>query len=519
MYKEINISLLPEQSLDDVYIKRAVAKKISVVQNDITLIRKIKRSIDARQRVVKINLRLAVWVNESPEVLTNCLKEYKDVKDARKIIIVGAGPAGLFAALKLIEKGLKPVIFERGKSVEDRKKDLKELYSTGKVNPNSNFGFGEGGAGTFSDGKLYTRSKKKGNIKEVLELLYNHGAQEDILWDSHPHIGTDILPKVIVNIRKTILSYGGDIHFNTKVVDYLLSSGVIKGVVLDSGEKIYSDSVILATGHSARDVYRKFNERGIILEAKNFAVGVRLEHPQHLIDCIQYHTKEGKGKYLPPAEYSFVGQFENRGVYSFCMCPGGVVVPASTDKYQQVVNGMSSSGRNTKWANSAMVVEVKQKDLNGVVEKDVLAGMYFQEYLEKLADERGRGNLYAPAQRMCDFVEGIKSTNLPVSSYKPGLTSSDMHNWLPKFIVSALQQAFRYFGSKAKGFLTNDALLIGLETRTSSPIRIPRDKESLQHIEVKGLYPCGEGSGYAGGIVSAAMDGINCANKIAFMLE
>lgn len=514
MYNEINISVLPLQAADDIYIKRVVAGKLDVRQDDISLIRKIKRSIDARQRTVKINLRLAVWINELPEETKGQSKDYKDVKDAKEVVIVGAGPAGLFAALRLIEKGLKPVIFERGKSVEDRKKDLKELYSTGKVNPDSNFGFGEGGAGTFSDGKLYTRSKKKGNIKEVLEIFHAHGAQEEILWDSHPHIGTDILPKVIVNIRKTILRYGGEVHFNTKVVDYIIDANYIKGVILDNGKEIFSDSVILATGHSARDVYKRLHDKGITLEAKDFAVGMRLEHPQHLIDCIQYHTKEGRGKYLPAAEYSFVGQFDNRGVYSFCMCPGGVVVPAATDKQQQVVNGMSSSGRNTKWANSAMVVEVKQGDLKEFLERGVLAGMYFQEYLEKLAYEKVGGGLYAPAQRMYDFVKGKKSNNLPVSSYKPGVISSEMHNWLPKFIVSAMQKAFLTFGKRAKGFLTNDALLIGVETRTSSPVRIPRDKELLQHIEVRGLYPCGEGAGYAGGIVSAAMDGIVCVDKI-----
>lgn len=514
MYKEINISLLPEKAADDIYVKRFVAGKLDVKENDISLIRKVKKSIDARQRKVKINLRLAVWINELPESNSGFQKDYRDVRNSKEVVIVGAGPAGLFAALRLIEKGIKPIIFERGKTVEERKKDLKELYVTGKVNPDSNFGFGEGGAGTFSDGKLYTRSKKKGNIKEVLEILHSHGAQENILWDSHPHIGTDILPKVIVNIRRTILEYGGEINFNTKVIDYIIENNKIKGVVLEGGVRKEADSVILATGHSARDVYKALYNKGIALEAKDFAVGMRLEHPQHLIDCIQYHSKEGRGKYLPAAEYSFVGQFNGRGVYSFCMCPGGVVVPAATDSGQQVVNGMSSSGRNTKWANSAMVVEIRQEDLNDYTEHGVLAGMYFQEDIEKIAFDRSGGKLYAPAQRMYDFVKGKESKSLPKTSYKPGIVSSDMHNWLPEFIVSSLQKAFLSFGKRARGFLTNEALLLGVETRTSSPLRIPRDKNLYQHIEIEGLYPCGEGAGYAGGIVSAAMDGIVCVDKM-----
>ncbi len=514
MYKEINISLFPSQAANNDSIKEYVAEKLGVSQGEINLIRKLKRSIDARQKDVKVNLKLAVWINEIPEIRNKNITDYKDVRKCSEVIIVGAGPAGLFAALRLISRGKKPVIFERGKSVEERKKDLKELYKTGNVNTNSNFGFGEGGAGTFSDGKLYTRSKKKGNIKEILEIFHEHGAQEEILWDSHPHIGTDILPRVIINIRNTILKYGGEVNFNSRIIDFIIDKNKIKGVVVEGGRQVKADSVILATGHSARDVYKKLNEKGVSLERKDFAVGVRLEHPQYLIDCIQYHNNNGRGKYLPAAEYSFVGQFDGRGVYSFCMCPGGVVVPAATDSEQQVVNGMSSSGRNTQWANSAMVTEVKQEDLVNYSKYGVLAGMYFQEKLEKLAWEKGGGKLYAPVQCMYDFVNNKKSKILPVTSYKPGITSSDMHNWLPDFIVSGLQKAFMCFGKRAKGFLTNEALLLGVETRTSSPVKIPRNKITFQHVEIEGLYPCGEGAGYAGGIVSAAMDGVACVDKM-----
>lgn len=518
MYKDINIALQPKEAINDNDILSFVSSFLKIDKDRIKLIRKIKRSIDARRKNVKVNLRLGVWIDELPVQEEFSLSNYKDVSDKSSVIIVGAGPAGLFAALELIEEGIKPVIVERGKSVEDRKVDLKELYRTGVVDSESNFSFGEGGAGTFSDGKLFTRSKKRGNNEKILKILYFHGAQEDILWDGHPHIGTDVLARVIINIRKTILKYGGEIHFNTKVSDFIISENQIKGVVC--GDKKYlSNKVILATGHSARDMYSLLNDKKVELEAKDFAVGVRLEHPQDLIDCIQYHSENGRGQYLPAAEYSFVGQYNDRGVYSFCMCPGGIVVPAATDLNQQVVNGMSSSGRNTQWANSAMVVQVKQADLKGFSEYGVLAGMFFQEKMERDAYECGGGLLKAPAQRMLDFVKGKVSRDMPSSSYKMGLTSCEMSKCLPSFVSASLRKAFDGFGKKAKGFLTNEAIMIGVETRTSSPLRIPRNKETCEHVKIKGLYPCGEGAGYAGGIVSAAMDGCMCVAKIVVDMD
>jgi len=513
MYKDINIALQPKEAMNDNDILSFVSSLLKIDKDRIKLIRKIKRSIDARRKNVKVNLRLGVWIDELPIQEEFSLSHLKDVSEAPSVIIVGAGPAGLFAALELIERGMKPIIIERGKSVEDRKIDLKELYRTGIVNGESNFSFGEGGAGTFSDGKLFTRSKKRGNNEKILKILHFHGAQEDILWDGHPHIGTDVLAKVIINIRKTILKYGGEVYFNAKVTDLILSENQVKGVVCGE-ERFLSDKVILATGHSARDMYTLLNDRQVELEAKDFAVGVRLEHPQNLIDCIQYHSEKGRGQYLPAAEYSFVGQYNDRGVYSFCMCPGGIVVPAATDVNQQVVNGMSSSGRNTQWANSAMVVQVKQSDLKDFSKHGVLAGMFFQEKMERDAYECGGGLLKAPAQRMLDFVNGKISRDMPNSSYKMGLTSCEMSTCLPSFVSASLRKAFDGFGKKAKGFLTNEAIMIGVETRTSSPLRIPRNRETCEHIKIKGLYPCGEGAGYAGGIVSAAMDGCLCVNKI-----
>lgn len=513
MYKIINISLSPKEAMNIDNIRSEASSFLQIDSQRITEIRKIKRSIDARRKNIKVNLRIGIWIDEYPTDDKFTPIRYKDVSNKEPVIIVGAGPAGLFAALELIEGGRKPIILERGKSVEERKIDLQALYRTGIVDKDSNFSFGEGGAGTFSDGKLYTRSKKRGNVDKILKILHYHGAQEDILWDGHPHIGTDVLSKVIINIRKTILKYGGEVHFSTKVTDFIIDNSVIKGV--QSGDKEYlANELILATGHSARDMYDLLNRRNISLEAKDFAVGVRLEHPQHLIDCIQYHTSNGRGKYLPAAEYSFVGQFNERGVYSFCMCPGGIVVPAATAEGQQVVNGMSSSGRNTPWANSAMVVEVKQDDLKRYSQYGVLAGIRFQEDMEQKAYKAGGGKLQAPAQRMIDFIENKLSKDLNNSSYKMGLTPCMMDDVLPSFVSKLLKKAFIEFGKKARGFLTNEATLIGVETRTSSPIRIPRDKEHLQHLQIKGLYPCGEGAGYAGGIVSAAMDGCACVAMI-----
>jgi uncharacterized FAD-dependent dehydrogenase len=513
MYKNINITVQPMEAMDDERILSLAASFLDIDEKRIKDLKKIKRSFDARQRNVKVNLRLGLWIDEEPVKEVFSLDHFKDVSDSKEVLIVGAGPAGLFAALDLIEAGMKPVIIERGKCIEERRIDIKELYRTGIVDGESNFSFGEGGAGTFSDGKLFTRSKKRGNVEKILKMLHYHGAQEEILWDGHPHIGTDVLSKVIMNIRNTILKYGGEVHFKTKLTDFIIEDDTIKGVVCGE-KKFFADKVILATGHSARDMYSLLNDKGISLEAKNFAVGVRLEHPQALIDCIQYNSPKGRGEYLPAAEYSFVGQFDGRGAYSFCMCAGGIVVPAATEKNQQVVNGMSSSGRNTQWANSAIVVEVKQDDLVDYSKHGVLAGMFFQEDMERDAYKMGEGLLKAPAQRMEDFLYKKVSSSLPDSSYKMGLTSCDMNNCLPPFVAESLRKAFIAFGKKARGFLTNEAVMIGVETRTSSPVKIPRDKESCQHIKIKGLYPCGEGSGYAGGIVSAAMDGCRCVSMI-----
>lgn len=511
MISELDIVLSPKDASDEKYYKPILAKKLGVNAAQIKGIKILRKSIDARRRNILINLRFQVACDEDLPKSEDSQFEYFNVEGKKKVIVVGAGPAGLFAALRLIELGYQPVVLERGKSVEDRKKDLGELHRTRNVNPDSNYSFGEGGAGTFSDGKLYTRSKKRGDLKKILKVLHFHGAQDDILFDAHPHIGTDVLPKVIVRMRENIIKAGGQVCFSTKVVDYILEGDKICGVQTESGEKIVGEGVILATGHSARDVYRKLDELGIELEAKSFAVGVRIEHPQELIDQIQYHNPKGRGDYLPAASYSFVQQVEERGVYSFCMCPGGVIVPAATGDKQQVVNGMSASNRNTAFANSGMAVEVRTQDLKSYQQYGSLAGLYFQEELEEKAFVEGGENLTAPAQRMNDFVNGCKSASLPKTSYHPGVVSSPMHEWLPEHIRFRLQEGFKAFGRKSNGFLTNDALILGVESRTSSPVRIPRERESFQHIRIEGLFPCGEGAGYAGGIVSAAMDGERCA--------
>ncbi len=512
MITELDIVLGPKDASDEKYYKPILAKKMGISSSQIRGIKILRKSVDARRRNILINLRFQVACDEDLPQSEDAKFEYSKVDGKDKVIVVGAGPAGLFAALRLIELGYQPIVLERGKSVEDRKKDLGELHKTRKVNPDSNYSFGEGGAGTFSDGKLYTRSKKRGDLKKILNVLHFHGAQDDILFDAHPHIGTDVLPKVIVRIRESILKAGGEVHFSTKVVEYILEGHKICGVVTEDGQKILGEGVILATGHSARDVYRKLDEQGIELEAKSFAMGVRIEHPQDLIDQIQYHNPNGRGEYLPAASYSFVQQVEERGVYSFCMCPGGVIVPAATGDRQQVVNGMSSSNRNTAFANSGMAVEIRTQDLRLYQKYGALAGLYFQEELEERAFVEGGENLTAPAQRMNDFVNGRKSSSLPKTSYHPGIVSSPMHEWLPEHIKFRLQEGFKAFGRKSNGFLTNEAVILGVESRTSSPVRIPRDRESFQHIRVEGLFPCGEGAGYAGGIVSAAMDGEQCAD-------
>ena len=512
MITELDIVLSPKDASDKKYYQPVLAKKLGVPVSQIHGIKILRKSIDARRRNILVNLRFRVACGEEFPQSEEFAFDYPNVAGEKKVIVVGAGPAGLFAALRLIELGYQPIVLERGKSVEDRKKDLGELHRTRTVNPDSNYSFGEGGAGTFSDGKLYTRSKKRGDLKKILNVLHFHGAQDDILFDAHPHIGTDVLPKVIVRIRENILKAGGQVYFSTKVVDYILDGDRICGVITESGEEIVGEGVILATGHSARDVYRKLHKQGIELEAKSFAMGVRIEHSQELIDQIQYHNPAGRGDYLPAASYSFVHQVEDRGVYSFCMCPGGVIVPAATGDRQQVVNGMSSSNRNTAFANSGMAVEIRTQDLKEYQQYGALAGLYFQEELEERAFVEGGENLTAPAQRMKDFVNGKRSSSLPKTSYQPGIVSSPMHKWLPEHIRFRLQEGFKMFGQKSKGFLTNEAVILGVESRTSSPVRIPRERESFQHIRIQGLFPCGEGAGYAGGIVSAAMDGEQCAD-------
>lgn len=514
MYQEYQTRLLPKQLAEETELCSVAAKLTGVAKNRIARVDIVKRSIDARHAPVMFNLTLGIHIDKIELPEPQFKAEYKNVADANSAVVVGAGPAGLFAALALIENGIKPIVLERGKSVEDRKKDLAALYKTGIVNPDSNFGFGEGGAGTFSDGKLFTRSKKRGNVRRALEILVHHGAPENILTDAHPHIGTDKLPHVISNMRKCIEKYGGEVHFNCKMDGLLLHNNKICGVTA-AGKEFKTNSVILATGHSARDIYRMLHATGIYIEPKDFAVGMRLEHPQHEIDIMQYHTPDGRGHYLPAAEYSFVTNICGRGVYSFCMCPGGVVVPAATDGNQQVVNGMSSSARNTPWANSAMVTQVGQEELELMNHKGLFAGMEFQEELERVAYEKGGGKLYAPAQKLIDFINKRDSNCFPKTSYKPGITASPMHKWFPEPLNSRLREGLTQFGRKAKGFMSQNAVLLGVETRTSSPIRVPRNPDTLQHPEIIGLYPCGEGAGFAGGIISAAMDGEACAIKLA----
>lgn len=529
MTYEYQLRVLPQVAATEVLLKDHVAREKGIDARTINHIRVLKRSIDARQRTIFVNLRVRIYVNEEPTDEEYVATEYRDVADARQVVVVGAGPGGLFAALKLIEMGLKPIVLERGKDVHERKKDLSKIARTHQVDAESNYCFGEGGAGAYSDGKLYTRSKKRGSVDKILNVFCQHGASTSILADAHPHIGTDKLPRVIENMRNTILRCGGEVHFQTKMTRLIveergMTNGVPSGVderrvvgveaistSPETGEKkelTFMGPVILATGHSARDVYRYLSEARIEIQAKGLAVGVRLEHPSALIDQIQYHRKEGRGKYLPAAEYSFVTQVDGRGVYSFCMCPGGFVIPAATDREQIVVNGMSPSNRGTQWSNSGMVVEVRAEDIEG---DDPLRMMHFQEELEKTCWQQGNRKQTAPAQRMADFVSNKLSYDLPKSSYAPGLISSPLHFWLPEMIGKRLQQGFKKFGQMSRGFLTNEALLIAVETRTSSPVRIVRDNETLQHISVKGLFPCGEGAGYAGGIVSAGVDGERCA--------
>lgn len=519
MIQEFSVRLLPQQAATEQTIREFVAREKGIDARTITHVRVLKRSIDARHRTVFVNLTLRLYINEEP---TDDLFEpvvYPDVSRAPQVIVVGAGPAGLFAALKLIELGLKPIVVERGKDVRERKKDLARITKEQRVNPESNYCFGEGGAGAYSDGKLYTRSKKRGSVEKILKVFCQHGASTNILADAHPHIGTDKLPQVIENIRHTILNSGGEVHFQSKMTRLIIEHDKVKGC--EVGERELFGPVILATGHSARDVYRYLAEARIEIEPKGIAVGVRLEHPSELIDQIQYHHKQGRGKYLPAAEYSFVTQVEGRGVYSFCMCPGGFVIPAATDKAQIVVNGMSPSNRGSQWSNSGMVVEVRPEDVSPVAEgaEGVLSMMHFQEQLERMAWQQGNMKQTAPAQRMTDFVNNRLSYDLPKSSYAPGLIASPLHFWLPASVSKRLQEGFKVFGKQVHGFLTNEATLIAVETRTSAPVRILRHPETLQHVRIQGLYPCGEGAGYAGGIVSAAIDGERCAEKVKLTID
>lgn len=559
MQHTVQLRLTPQQAASEAARRDMAARQLGIDVRAVTAVRVAKRSIDARQRQVMVNLTLHVWVGEEPAQVAFQHIDYPDVSGRQAVVVVGAGPGGLFAALRVIELGLRPIVVERGLNVHDRKLDLARISRDHVVNPESNYSFGEGGAGAYSDGKLYTRSKKRGSVERILNIFCQHGASTDILVDAHPHIGTDRLPAVIEAMRNTILRCGGEVHFQTRMTRLLVRADQVVGICAEqravpSGlstahqqaaaqptEVEFLGPVILATGHSARDVYRLLVSQQIEIEAKGLAVGVRLEHPAQLIDQIQYHSREGRGKWLPAAEYSYVQQCSDRGVYSFCMCPGGFVVPAATGPEQVVVNGMSPSHRNGRWSNSGMVVEIRPEDLSrpelvqlsegsehseysecsdlsvksGLSCPPALRMMAFQEQLERLAWQQGGRRQTAPAQRMSDFVNGRLSFDLPSSSYAPGLVSSPLHFWMPPFVVSRLQEGFRAFGKKSHGFLTNEATVIGVETRTSAPCRIVRDAEALHHIRLQGLYPCGEGAGYAGGIVSAAIDGERCAEAVA----
>ncbi|MDA3865393.1 MAG: FAD-binding protein [Salinivirgaceae bacterium] len=513
MSHQVQLVLTPEEAAREELYTKIFAAKAGINVNDIVKFQIVSKSIDARRAPVKINMTARLFTDLNDDDYITEPFAAQDVSRAPEVIIVGAGPAGLFAALTLIEKGIKPIIVERGKRVGERKRDVAAISTKHIVDEESNYAFGEGGAGTFSDGKLYTRSKKRGDIRRILELFYLHGAQEEILYDAHPHIGSDVLAQVVVNIRQTILDAGGEIMFRTKVTDLVTDGETVKGVKLADGRTLLAKATILATGHSAKDVYEMLQRTGVMLEGKGFAVGVRLEHPQELINQIQYHSKQ-PDPFLPPATYKLVKQVNDRGVYSFCMCPGGFIVPATTVSDQLVVNGMSPSKRNGYFANSGMVVELREEDIPGM-EEDPLAGLKYQAELEKMAFLNGGNGQVAPAQGMVDFVNKRVSSDMPENSYFPGIISSPMHFWLPENISSRLQVAFKSFGKKMHGFFTNDALVIGLESRTSSPVRIYRDKETLCTFPFDKLYPAGEGAGYAGGIVSSAMDGVRVARIIA----
>lgn len=509
MQKDIEIKVAPENLDNTAVILHTLAGALNIKSSNITDFHVLKRSIDARSRVVIYRLQVRVFIDEEAPK-EKPAPAYPNVAGQKPVIIVGAGPAGLFAALQCIQNGMKPIVLERGKDVKQRRRDLAAINKQGLVNTESNYCYGEGGAGTYSDGKLYTRSNKRGDVNQVLEIFVQHGAKQDILIDARPHIGTNKLPQIITAIRETILAAGGEVQFDRKVTDFILPEGKIKGVVVNGEEQLLADAVILATGHSARDMYELLHEKNILVEAKPFALGVRIEHPQSIIDAAQYHC-DIRSPFLPPANYSLVEQVEDRGVFSFCMCPGGIIAPCATYKEEIVVNGWSPSKRNNPFANSGTVVQINLEDVSGT---DPLRMMNFQAAIEKTAFQLGGGNLVAPAQRMIDFVENRLSVDLPKNSYLPGTKSAMLRDTLPDFVFKSLQQALPKFGKKMKGYYTNEAILVGVESRSSSPVRIPREKESFQHPQVAGLFPCAEGAGYAGGIVSAAIDGINCANAV-----
>ena len=514
MVKQVEIRIPPEKIEDPKYIRIAIQRKLNLKEGRQFQPVIIRRSVDARKVPAVYALRIDVYFDEKPPKTSRILDRLVDVSDAPVVHIVGAGPAGYFAALKLIERGLRPVIFERGKDVRERRRDLRAIQQFGEVNPESNYCYGEGGAGTYSDGKLYTRSHKRGNIQEILQLLVEHGSKDDILIDAHPHIGSNKLPNIITAIRDTIISKGGEVHFESRMTDLLVEDDRLLGIEINGEQQVDVDHLILATGHSARDIFYLLHEREIIIEAKPFALGIRIEHPQSLIDNIQY-KQDKRSDHLPASAYNLVCQVEGQGVFSFCMCPGGLVVPAATAPGELVVNGMSMSRRDSKFANSGIVTSIELADLEDYKEDGVFAALNFQQDVEHMMFDHDGQPQKAPAQRMTDFVLGITSNDLADSSYIPGLRSEPLHDMLPPFVYERLRAALLQFGKKLKGYLTSDANVIGVESRTSSPIRIPRDPITRQHVQVKGLYPCGEGAGYAGGIVSAALDGQNVANAIA----
>ncbi|MGB6268932.1 MAG: FAD-dependent oxidoreductase [Olleya sp.] len=511
MVKDIQLRItLKEEEIPDILLKKS-AEWLSMSRDEIAGIKVLRKSIDARKPKIILNYKVSVFINQPVPETSDYNFNYQEVSKAKPIHIIGFGPAGMWAALRCIELGFKPIVLERGANVKDRRRDLKAINQDHSVNEDSNYCFGEGGAGTYSDGKLYTRSLKRGDVRRIFENLVFHGATDQILVDAHPHIGTNKLPKVVQNIRETILKYGGEVHFNTRVIDFTIKNNKIEAIQLQNGEELTTEKVILATGHSARDIFYLLNDKKIAIEAKSFAMGVRAEHPQHIIDSIQYHCSGDRHELLPAASYSLVQQVNGRGVYSFCMCPGGFIVPAATANGEVVVNGMSPSRRNNKFANSGVVVEINaDKDLYKYEQFGALKALEYQKDLEKLAFTSGSRSQTAPAQRLTDFVEGRLSNSLNDTSYQPGLNSAPLHSLLPKLIGGSLRKGFKVFGDKMKGYYTEEANIIGVESRTSSPVSIPRNN-NLAHPEITNLYPCGEGGGYAGGIVSAAMDGERCA--------